>query len=303
MIWTLVCLIVIPVGVVRRVVHPVGERREPPIVRGLAGRAHRPDALGPDPGMYRYHNTLSSPHAASSPWWAWVFDFKPVWFYQEGFAGGTAGADLRRRQPRGLVARHPGAWPSPPGRRSSGGARRSPSSRSASPSSGWPGHASTAPRSSTTTTRSLPFLFLALAYFLAELWHGASRRTWLLVRLAGAAAVLAPMVFWMLHRPLCGFVGVDSVEPRLAGLSDAHSRLPLAAERLAIAIVVGIGLLMLVRELLSFADEDDRATGRACGRWGWRAVAQRGLGSAGRPTSLGPSSSRSSSSTDHRTST
>ena len=35
---------------------------------------------------------------------------------------------------------------------------------------------------------SLPFLLLALAYFLAELWHGASKRTWLLARLSAAAA-------------------------------------------------------------------------------------------------------------------
>ena len=35
---------------------------------------------------------------------------------------------------------------------------------------------------------SLPFLFLALAYFLAELWHGASRRTWLMARLTRRAS-------------------------------------------------------------------------------------------------------------------
>ena len=28
--------------------------------------------------MYNYHNTLSAAHAASSPWWAWPFDLKPV---------------------------------------------------------------------------------------------------------------------------------------------------------------------------------------------------------------------------------
>ena len=42
--------------------------------------------------MYGYHNGLTSAHAASSPWWAWPFDLKPVWFYQEGFAGGTSAA-------------------------------------------------------------------------------------------------------------------------------------------------------------------------------------------------------------------
>src|SRR4029079_16204722 len=42
--------------------------------------------------MYDYHNGLTSPHPASSPWWAFPFDLKPVWFYQEGFAGSTSGA-------------------------------------------------------------------------------------------------------------------------------------------------------------------------------------------------------------------
>ena len=32
---------------------------------------------------------------------------------------------------------------------------------------------------------ALPFLILALAYFVAELWHGPSRRTWLVARIAG----------------------------------------------------------------------------------------------------------------------
>ena len=40
--------------------------------------------------MYQYHNNLSAPHAASSPWWAWPFNLKPVWFYQGNFAKGTA---------------------------------------------------------------------------------------------------------------------------------------------------------------------------------------------------------------------
>ena len=60
---------------------------------------------------------------------------------------------------------------------------------------------------------ALPFLVLALAYFLAELWHGASRRTWLLARLAGGGRDLCPAVLWIFSRPLCAFVGVESVNP------------------------------------------------------------------------------------------
>ena len=76
--------------------------------------------------MYDYHNSLTAPHAASSPWWAWLFDFKPVWFYQEGFAGNTTAAIYDAGNLVDLVARPAGARASPPGRRSPGGACRSP---------------------------------------------------------------------------------------------------------------------------------------------------------------------------------
>jgi predicted membrane-bound dolichyl-phosphate-mannose-protein mannosyltransferase len=42
--------------------------------------------------MYDYHNGLRATHAASSPYWAWPFDLKPVWFYQDSFAAGTSAA-------------------------------------------------------------------------------------------------------------------------------------------------------------------------------------------------------------------
>ena len=45
--------------------------------------------------MYRYHDTLRVAHAASSPWWAWPFDLKPVWFFQgdyNGMSGAWSGA-------------------------------------------------------------------------------------------------------------------------------------------------------------------------------------------------------------------
>ena len=41
--------------------------------------------------MYRYHDDLRVPHAASSPWWAWPLNLKPVWYYQDSFADGTTG--------------------------------------------------------------------------------------------------------------------------------------------------------------------------------------------------------------------
>ena len=134
--------------------------------------------------MYGYHNGLTSPHPASSPWWAWPMDLKPVWFYQEGLAGGTAAAIYdagnlviwwmgipalvfvsvmafkRRSLALALIAVGFAAQWIPWAR----------IDRAA-----FQYHYYTA----------LPFVVLALAYFIAELWHGASRRTWRLARLAG----------------------------------------------------------------------------------------------------------------------
>jgi predicted membrane-bound dolichyl-phosphate-mannose-protein mannosyltransferase len=212
--------------------------------------------------MYRYHNTLTAAHPASSPWWAWPFDLKPVWFYQESFAGGTAAsiydagnlvswwlavpalafvawqAFRRRSLPLSLIAIGFAcqwiAW-----------ARID---RAA-----FQYHYYT----------SLPFVLLALAFFLAELWHGASRRTWLLARLAGAAAVAAPMAMWVLHRPLCAFVRVEDVYPDSRSCPTLIPDFLLTARALAIAVVVGIGVLAVLRQFMALdRPEDERPPDR-----------------------------------------
>ncbi len=38
--------------------------------------------------MYAYHDELRVSHPASSPWWAWMLDLKPVWMYLGDMAGG-----------------------------------------------------------------------------------------------------------------------------------------------------------------------------------------------------------------------
>jgi hypothetical protein len=35
--------------------------------------------------MFGYHFGLQAGHAASSPWWSWPLDLKPVWFYSHSF--------------------------------------------------------------------------------------------------------------------------------------------------------------------------------------------------------------------------
>src|SRR4029079_15533305 len=61
---------------------------------------------------------------------------------------------------------------------------------------------------------ALPFLFLALAYFLSELWHGPSRRTWLLARLSAGVAVLGAVLLWLLPPTVCAGVRVSDVDAR-----------------------------------------------------------------------------------------
>jgi hypothetical protein len=206
--------------------------------------------------MYQYHNSLSAAHPASSPWWAWPFDFKPVWFYEQSFAGGTSASFYD--------AGNLGAW--------------------------WVGIPAMAfivwqafKRRSTALAMiaigfacqwiswaridraafqyhyytALPFLLLALAYFVAELWNGPSPRTWLLARIAAAVAILAPFGLWLFSRPLCGFVRVTDVNPGSLACPTYIPDLALSPRTLAIAIVVGIGVLLLVRVLLSFGEPDE----------------------------------------------
>ena len=208
--------------------------------------------------MYAYHNGLDSPHPASSPWWAWPFDLKPVWFYQEGFAAGTSAAiydagnlviwwfgiiglgfaavmAFRRRSLAltlisiGFAAQ----WVS--------WARID---RAA-----FQYHYYTA----------LPFLVLALAYLCAELWHGASRRTWLVARAAAALAIVAPAALWLFSRPLCALVGVTIVNPGSAACPAVIPDFVVSVRSLALLGVMAVGAVVLVRGLLALGRNVDDA--------------------------------------------
>ena len=91
---------------------------------------------------------------------------------------------------------------------------------------------------------------MALAYFLAEVWHGASRRTWLLARIAAAIAIMGPALLWLLDRPLCAFVGVDSVNPNSAACPATIPTAVLTVRTLAMVVVVVVGLILLIRQFV-----------------------------------------------------
>ncbi len=204
--------------------------------------------------MYNYHNGLTAPHAASSPWWAWLFDLKPVWFYQEGFAGNTTAAIYDAGNIvvwwLGLPALGFAAWQA--------FARRS--LPLALITIGYAFQWVSWARIDRAAFQyhyytSLPFLILALAYFLGELWHGASWRTWLLARLAAAVAILGPAIFWVFDRPLCGFVNVEKANPGSQACPPVIPQFLLTNQTAAMALIVGISVLVVVRLFGRLGDE------------------------------------------------
>jgi hypothetical protein len=215
--------------------------------------------------MYGYHNGLVSPHPASSPWWAWPLDLKPVWFYAEGLAGGTTAALYDAGN---LVI----WWMGVPALLFvSAMAYRRRSLALALIAIGFACQWIPWARIDRAAFQyhyytALPFVIAALAYFIAELWHGASRATWQLARLAGAAAIVLPGALWLFSRPLCAIVGVEIVNPGSQACPAVIPDFVLTSRTAALAAVAGIGSLVVVRAVLSLTAED---SGRRGGSLTW----------------------------------
>jgi hypothetical protein len=205
--------------------------------------------------MYGYHNGLTSPHPASSPWWAWLFDLKPVWFYQDGLAGGTSAA----LYDAGNLAIW---WMGVPAMIFAAVmAFRRRSLALALVTVGFAAQWIPWARIDRAAFQyhfytALPFTIMALAYFMAELWHGASRVTWQLARLSGAIFVVLPAVLWLLDRPLCAAVGVLTVNPGSAACPAVIPEFLLTARVATLGLVAGIGLLFVVRAVLELTADD-----------------------------------------------
>jgi Gpi18-like mannosyltransferase len=160
--------------------------------------------------MYDYHEYLRASHPAQSPWWAWPLDLKPVWFEQTGYANGTTGVIYDTGNLVSFWLAIPGvawacwqAWK-----------RRSLALTAViiAVMCMWLPWA----RIDRATFQyhiftTLPFSFMALAYFLAEMWHGPSPRTWQLAKISAALAIIGAPLLWLFRLPLCGLANTQQV--------------------------------------------------------------------------------------------
>jgi hypothetical protein len=247
--WTLVSLLAIPIVVYVISYLPWAFIENHQLIAGWPPGHTGQTLLDLTGQMYNYHNTLSAAHAASSPWWAWPFDLKPVWFYQQSFAAGTAGAIYDAGNLviwwLGVPAMAFCAWQAL--RRRSLGLGLV-TIAFACQWIAWARIDRAAFQYHYYT--SLPFVVIALAYLIAEVWHGASARTWLLAKLAAAGAIVAPAAMWLFHRPLCGFVRVTAVNPGSQACPTVIPDFVLTARALAIAVVVGLAVLIVVIQFI-----------------------------------------------------
>jgi hypothetical protein len=266
-VWMLLCLLVLPV-VLYVISYIPWALIDGHVILPGTGTAHAgawpPGHVGQTltdltGAMYAYHNDLPSPHAASSPWWAWLFDLKPVWFYQENLAANTTAAIYDAGNLviwwLGLPALLFAAWQAY--------ARRS--LPLALITIGYAFQWVSWARIDRAAFQyhyytSLPFLVLALGYFLAELWHGASRRTWLLARLAAGAAIIGPPAAWVLARPLCAAVGVERANQGSIACAPTIPQFVLTSETAAVALILGLSVLIVGRLFARLGDDqlDDR---------------------------------------------
>jgi len=164
--------------------------------------------------MYRYHDTLRVAHAASSPWWAWPLDLKPVWFFQSSFtAGGSSwtaavydGGNVLSR----LLSIGGALWLAAEAWRRRSWGLASVLVFGLALWLPWARIDRAAFQYHYYPTSQIALIGLAL--LLADLRAGSQRAAQIL-RIGGACAVLAAPVLWMGTGALCALAGVQSVYP------------------------------------------------------------------------------------------
>lgn len=192
--------------------------------------------------MYDYHDGLREGHPASSPWWAWPLDLKPVWFHSASLAGGLTESIFDGPSPvlrwGGLVAL---AWAALAAWRRHSlalglllvgfAAAWLPWARIDRATFGY--HFYTA----------LPFALLALAALLSEAW-AARERAPVAARLAVGILAPFPALLWIARPALCALAGVATANPGGSACAGSEGIPPEL-----IAAVAFLPLLVIGREL------------------------------------------------------
>jgi hypothetical protein len=212
--YAIACLLVIPaaVYVVSYIPWTLSVIGDPQLFTGWPPGHTGQTFLDLQSQMYHYHNDLRTPHAAGSPWWAWPFALKPVWGYFDTFSDGSQAMMLITANPLltwlGVPALGFGAWQAWRRRSMALGFVMIVLCSIWLP---WARIDRVAFNYHWYTI--VPFFYLLLAYFLAELWEGPSWRTWSLAKISFAVILVLPALMWLLKDPLCSLAGVGYVAP------------------------------------------------------------------------------------------
>ena len=275
-LFTLLCLVLLPLGVYVISYAPwvgLGNAWGLPLLGSLpflpAGSDTGQTLAELTRSMYQYHDSLRASHAASSPWWAWPLDLKPVWFFSERYAASSTGLIYDTGSLvvfwlgiAGMGFAAVSAW-----------FRRSlaltlvvilwavlwlPWVRIDRATFQYHVYA------------SLPFVVLALAYFLADLWHGPSPRAWFLARAAAALAILGVPLMWLLRTPLCLLAGTEEAHAGGAACASEVTRTAQLSEGgVAALVVLALGGAVAVglawRSSRRVARDPNRAPGAPAG--------------------------------------
>ncbi len=266
-VWFLGCLLIMPIVVYVAIYIPwaLSTAGGPQLFPGWPPGHTGQTFLDLQAQMYQYHDDFRFPHGAGSPWWAWPFGLKPIWGYLATFVDGSQASILGTANPLLLWLSVPaigfGAWQA--WRRRSAAlafvvlvflALWLPWARIDRVTFNYHYYA------------ALPFAFLLLGYFLAELWHGTSARIWLLARVSVVVTLFLPTALWVFKGPLCVIAGVDQAAPDAAVCSSSLDSFaaPVAVwtvgalilsfivlrgrrpRRLVIGLLIGAGLVFAV---------------------------------------------------------